>query len=255
LGALLQGLYAHVGVTDFWRIHRRTSEDLLADIEFVRWRTQVERATAEVAASGLLNRHGQIFLEAIAATVSEWRDEAIPKKARQIADDAAMSHRVSWCVRNLVPRSEELSGIKSRWLSGQTSGVVSSSLHRDKRDVPAHHRSRLPASYLEVLNSARQSPDAGTQIDVPPGDMSYARGDFDQALAEYLHELEADPLHPQPWAGIALTVQHLVDGEHKSCLVHRADLVAHLFALLRSEDPNIDIVKLIAWLSDSTDGE
>ena len=57
VGALLQGTYAHIGVTDYWRLrrHQVTGPDALAAAEqFARWRMMTAEAIETLANSGAL---------------------------------------------------------------------------------------------------------------------------------------------------------------------------------------------------------
>ena len=54
LGAALQGTYAFLGVTDFWRVQRRVlrgTQRRLAEAEFVRWRDRVGLTLGELEKS------------------------------------------------------------------------------------------------------------------------------------------------------------------------------------------------------------
>ncbi|GAA1977676.1 FxsB family cyclophane-forming radical SAM/SPASM peptide maturase [Catenulispora subtropica] len=76
LEGLLQGTYAHVGVTDFWRVRRFTAPDAderaHAEAEFGLWHGHTLRATGALAASGSLTPLGLRFVEALRTTLDAW---------------------------------------------------------------------------------------------------------------------------------------------------------------------------------------
>jgi len=76
LEGLLQGTYAHVGVTDFWRVRRFTATDpeerAHAEAEFALWFGHTLRATHVLAESGSLTPLGLRFVEALRTTVEGW---------------------------------------------------------------------------------------------------------------------------------------------------------------------------------------
>ena len=76
LEGLLQGTYAHVGVTDFWRVRRFTATDpeerAHAATEFELWFGHTLRATQVLAGSGSLTPLGLRFVEALRTTLDAW---------------------------------------------------------------------------------------------------------------------------------------------------------------------------------------
>jgi uncharacterized protein len=79
--AMLQGTYAHLSVTDYWRgyRHRATGPLALGAAEcFDRWRTLTAGAIDTLAASGALTPLGTRFVEGMRATIEPWLDEAVP---------------------------------------------------------------------------------------------------------------------------------------------------------------------------------
>jgi uncharacterized protein len=79
LEGLLQGTYAHVGVTDFWRVRRHTApgaeEREHAESEFRRWLGHTVRSVEVLAESGSLTPTGLRFTDAMRETLEPWRSE------------------------------------------------------------------------------------------------------------------------------------------------------------------------------------
>ncbi|WP_062990741.1 hypothetical protein [Nocardia anaemiae] len=112
-----------------------------------------------------------------------------------------------------------------------------------------HGRCGVPAQ-LKV-----QDPVAAETLSIPEqphGDHAYLAGDLPEALTRYTRELSADPLRPQPWAGLALALPKLYPDNDFGILEHRAEVAAALYQAVRAAAENVEIVDLLRWLSDGT---
>jgi uncharacterized protein len=99
LGALLQGTYAHIAVTDYWRVrrHMETGPDALASAElFARWRMMTAEAIETLAGSGALTPLGARFVDGMRATVEPWLGERVPDAAAAAAERWAAGRREAW---------------------------------------------------------------------------------------------------------------------------------------------------------------
>lgn len=229
LSGLLQGIYAHIGVTDFWRVQRRTTESPPADVEFARWRAQVRQALLVAAGSPLLTEDGIAFVQAMGAAVRHWSAEIVPPHLESLARESSAGHLVAWRVRNMtVPSLPARADLNPHDLP--PSRVVTTAA------VP---RTRLPVGYLK-LNRAAGLP----SVSAPAADLAYADGDYERALALYTAEISSSPDSPEAWAGLALSLRHLAGEEQASALFRRPEVVV---AFYRQEP--CDIVELTARLS------
>jgi HEXXH motif-containing protein len=95
---LLQGAYAYLGVTGFWRRQRAaaTGADAAADAEFARWRDATALGCGTLLASGQLTRDGERFVATMTATLRPWLDEPVPERARRLAEAGNERHRARW---------------------------------------------------------------------------------------------------------------------------------------------------------------
>ncbi|MFI7633923.1 FxsB family cyclophane-forming radical SAM/SPASM peptide maturase [Nonomuraea sp. NPDC049400] len=76
LEGLLQGTYAHIGVTDFWRTRRnvvRGAAQVKAEEEFARWCGHTLAATGTLAGSQALTPLGERFVARMRETVAAWQ--------------------------------------------------------------------------------------------------------------------------------------------------------------------------------------
>jgi HEXXH motif-containing protein len=252
LGGLLQGIYAHLGITEFWRTDRlRRRDSRLAQVEFARWRAQVSRAIAEIRGSGLLTQHGLEFVEAAVGTLTPWLTEGVTDEAESIARETTCGHRVAWRVRNLQANPAHVSSLAQLWTSSGRAPKESpeSELVLEGRNGP-ELKSRLLPSYLKILVEASRGSTQDAFGNSTAADFAYAEGDCEKALKLYVHEIEAAPaLRPQPWAGLALTLQRLHSPREISSLLDRGEVVAQLHAQLRSSGTECDPARLALWLS------
>jgi uncharacterized protein len=96
---LLQGTYAHIGVTDYWRARRHRADGadaLMAAERFARWRALTAQAVDTLADSGALTDLGQRFVARMRATVEPWLDEPVDADSAAAASRWAAERRRDW---------------------------------------------------------------------------------------------------------------------------------------------------------------
>jgi HEXXH motif-containing protein len=96
---LLQGAYAHLGITRFWRAQRRLTSgetQARADSEFALWREGTARAVAALLSSGRLTSAGTDFVRGMSATIGPWLEEPVSAAARATAAADAQAHLARW---------------------------------------------------------------------------------------------------------------------------------------------------------------
>jgi uncharacterized protein len=99
LEALLQGTYAHLAVTDFWRVrrHELSGPDVLTAAErFARWRMLTAEAVETLAGSGALTPAGARFVDGMRATVQPWLDEPVAEAAAAAARRWTAERLAGW---------------------------------------------------------------------------------------------------------------------------------------------------------------
>jgi HEXXH motif-containing protein len=257
---LLHGIYAHAGVTDFWRVHRRVDgrESMQAHVEFERWRVQVQAAIAVAIDSKLLTAEGEQFLVTLDDGMSRWRAEEVPELARRIASDSSVAHLAFWRVRNLRPTPTGIAELADRWLAraAPSKSLPESSLVGQER-IPAAYRDLNLLKHLNALGKPGSTGLPGAQQST--GDLAYVAGDISRAAELYVRELRDDPTHPQPWAGLALTLPSLHPDVDFSVLHERTEVVARLAQAIQAREAGsgagatnrefVDIVAIVRWLT------
>ncbi|MFD9790132.1 FxsB family cyclophane-forming radical SAM/SPASM peptide maturase [Streptomyces sp. NPDC059070] len=108
LGGLFQGTYAHLAVTDFWRVRRTLADGPAergrAEAEFARRRQQTTDAVDTLARCGSLSALGKRFVAGMGESAAAWRDERVAPEALTGARSSVRSHRDAWRARN-APRA------------------------------------------------------------------------------------------------------------------------------------------------------
>jgi HEXXH motif-containing protein len=97
LNGLLQGAYAYLGVSGFWRRQRQHAGiGRRADAEYARWRAAAAMVVQTLRSSGRLTPEGLDFVSGMARTLGPWQDEPVQPKAQDQARRAAESHLAYW---------------------------------------------------------------------------------------------------------------------------------------------------------------
>jgi uncharacterized protein len=99
VSGLLQGAYAYLGVSGFWRRQRQLSDGargLQADMEFARWRAGAARAVETLRSSGRLTPIGLLFTHGMKSTLALWQDEPVAAEAQARARHEADLHMARW---------------------------------------------------------------------------------------------------------------------------------------------------------------
>jgi uncharacterized protein len=96
---LLQGAYAHLGVSAFWRRQRQVDSGpagIRAHAEFARWRTATAGALETLLVSGALTPAGEDFVRTMQRAVRPWLNDPVPEEAEALARIEDKQHRTHW---------------------------------------------------------------------------------------------------------------------------------------------------------------
>jgi HEXXH motif-containing protein len=254
VGPLLQGTFAHLGVTDFWRAQRHrevgTARDQ-ADFEFAYWRELTTRAIGTLAESGELTDAGTRFVDGLATTMDgRWGDH-VPATILAAARDVADADTVLWRVRNQEPAAAALVDLdRLRRDGGACRGIGEPSI-RPHPATPARRRG-LAAGIRDQLLAADP---AGHPDDGAPGDRAYLDGDLAAAVEGYRARIAADPGDEDAWVGLAMSVRASGDEPTAMVLHQRPDLVRALYETTVDDRAATTPDELADWLSTGLVGE
>lgn len=99
VAGLLQGGYAYLGVTGFWRTQRQVASgpaQLRADGEFALWRAGTARVIDTLLSSQRLTVAGLDFVQRMSKTVAAWRGESVSAQAHAFALRESQRHLARW---------------------------------------------------------------------------------------------------------------------------------------------------------------
>lgn len=101
---LLQGAYAFLGVSGFWREQRLVAPEPAvrqrAHAEFARWRDGAAVVVETLLGSGQLTRSGESFAGAMAGVLDTWQREPVPDGALAVARRKSGRHLAQWQADN-----------------------------------------------------------------------------------------------------------------------------------------------------------
>jgi hypothetical protein len=113
---LLDGVYAHVGVTGFWRERwRRSDAGLAAAARFRYWTLQTSYALRQLLDTDELTAHGRVFAGVLAETLRAWLLETVPAQAETSARREVLVNRLGWRLRHQVAESYEIEAVVGAW--------------------------------------------------------------------------------------------------------------------------------------------
>ena len=243
-GALLHGIFAHMAVADFWRVHRHVAageEGLLANVEFARWLRQSHYAASLLDAHDALTAAGRQLLSRVMARLTAWLGEPVPGPAMKLAEETAADHLSCWRLRNLEPEPDDIERLAQDWLAGRPGhGLVRTRIREEP--LTADRNVRPDLLYLRLRDPAQF--DRGNAASAGTADAAYARGDHAAAARGYLAQLRADPARLHAWTGLGIAA-----GARGA--LTRCPEVAYALQgrIAHDREPLADPLRLASWLS------
>lgn len=249
LAGLIQGLYAYVGITDFWRRHgeRAGGDDRRsAEFEYTYARLQVRRAITESLRSGRLTVWGETMVDRLYMTTTRWPSATGERAAVDAAVLLARFHEATWTARHAPePRRSVVDALAEAYLADDPPPEVFSSRASDVIAERATgpdgleyvgERERWSLAMSAFLRRRLQTPDT----DVPArlrirgigtAESALVRGDVVAARTAFLARIAADPDDIDAWVGLGLSdpscaalLSHplLVQAVHRRLATHGA---------------------------------
>ncbi|WP_081842518.1 HEXXH motif domain-containing protein [Actinomadura welshii] len=244
LGPFLHGIYAHLGVAQFWNAHRRAvgaSDAVLANVELARWRDQTWQAVSQLDAYPYLTEAGRAFVDGIKGALRTLLDQPIDQNAKEHAEWAAADHRVSWRLRNRRLSADIAAKLAAEWIARFDAPTVR---HVDIEEVNPP-RTADPSTRLRLLyDRLKGSPDGqgGTEPDT-----CYVNGDFRAASAGYRHKVTDRADDFGAWAGLVLSEARTHRGTARDVLLHIPEVVVDVYRRLPA-DVTASLPQLAVWL-------
>ncbi|MFJ4819574.1 HEXXH motif domain-containing protein [Streptomyces sp. NPDC088801] len=260
---LLQGAYAYLGVTRFWRVqrwHMRPDQALRGHAEFYRRCAETLQVLHDLLASGRLTAEGRRFVEVAELQLRGWQRDDVPDLARRLARAASYEHRTTWEARHVSVDPEPVARLVEAWNTGRipesaTCAVVPYRV-RPVHHRPAHARGSLltmryadPERFRELLEEG--GPDGRGALRLSAADVALLRDDMRSATAAYRAEICRGDVEPEVWSGLAVAAVDRLPDAAAAFLRRRLPLVLALHSAIHAIDGSrVDPIELAGWLAD-----
>src|SRR6266702_714992 len=117
----VQGVYAFLGVTAFWRALAGTGAGEMgrrAWFEFAYWRQETWRTLEILRVDACLTLAGRRFLDGLAEVLGPWQRVPVEEDVAQRAVAVATDHRAGWRLRHLRSSPDAVAELAKTWLAG-----------------------------------------------------------------------------------------------------------------------------------------
>jgi hypothetical protein len=254
--ALLQGTYAHLGVTDFWRMRRRdgSGSDNAAHVEFAHSHEMTRQAIAGLAGCGELTERGAVVVAAMAQTVRTWEAEGVPVAVAAGVRDISHATTARWRLRNLRPEPGEIADLVADWRA-RVAPTRTAAPEQSEAPTPTATATAEPAVWAGLVGVLRRTVIAPHRVDpvaahLDEADRAYLAGAYRAAADGYRRRIERDPVGDEDaWIGLTLALGRLGQAQPAGALWQRPDLVRAVYAeLSRRGCPPGSPGVLAAWL-------
>lgn len=256
VGGLLQGLYAHLAVARFWDAQRRLEADpddqLRAQVLYERWRRTIEpTADALLGMSDCLTPDGVQFVATLKDQGRLLESESVPFGVREIAEEIALDHWLTWQVRHLELDSAAIEKTAAAFLDGDSAERESLPAGR----VEADARQVTPAALGRMLSMRHFEPRRFGELRAA-GELVLSQADgllidrkAGQASEAYREEIlaSADP-RPQSWVGLAIAASRVAP-PLRTAFSTRLPLMFEVHRYLASQGVPSDPMDLADWLA------
>jgi HEXXH motif-containing protein len=241
LAGAVQGVYAFLGVTAFWRALAGTgagSLDRQAWFEFAYWRQETWRTLEILRTDTCLTLAGRRFLDGVAEVLGPWQREPVEEDVAQRAAAVATDHRAGWRLRHLRSSPDMVAELAKTWLAGRSRPPVAL-LRADLPPTPvpdgswSHARAHLIRLALTEAGQARLPDLWPTVPDATTADFAYVTGRYHDAAREYRAELAETPDRPASLVGLGLALAAIGPNPAARALLHCPELVRAVHRELR----------------------
>ncbi len=268
--SLLQGVYAHLGVTAFWRVRRRNAPPGpttdVAHVEFGMWRDETRRAIAQLRSHHVLAEIGERFVAGMDATLERWQDDPVPAPLDRYAEEMALDRRLLWRLRHVPPAPSRVEELARAWLEAHGPAAVDSLDQPAEEEPPAEEEApaeeelRRALRMLHIADPARlrdlvcdrTRAASGTALE-KEADLTYVAGDPATAARIYRRVLTWRPDAGSAWAGLALAWRQTGPGRLAEGMLAEPELVRAVSLRVRELSGSApDPQRLVSWLTGPT---
>ncbi|MBC2904138.1 HEXXH motif domain-containing protein [Streptomyces cupreus] len=256
LDGLLQGIYAFMGVTGFWRVRRAAdgAPEAVPHFEFALWRAHVASALEQVHRHPRLTPTGARVLSRLQDRCARWLAEPVPEAQLSLARLCAADQATRWRAHHLRPPEPAVRETVRAWLAGATAPPRSLAAAPELvADPSARWLDTMAVLARHVLTGTNEAPEktAARVTGALPADALLAAGEAKAARAAYTAHLTAHPAHATAWSGLAHALIHTAPTDPAGPLLahhpERARAVHRAIATATGTPP--DPLELATWLT------
>lgn len=258
LGGFTQGVFAFLGIANFWRRHRLTAPEAereLASYEYAHARAQTHAALRVLRDAPGLTDDGRALIAGITERCTPWLDEDVTGEAGRLSGLAIDSHLLGWRLRHQRPSDrDQVTRLAEAWLAGgkPDDPVAPEELHPDPEffwqdPIPTFAKRWLTGRELDAGNTTGVARTVAlAQIDLVRGEEKLARDGCHAAITEGFET--GGPAEIHAWAGLAMALRATDQVPAAQTLYDRPDLVRAVHARLTELGHRPDPAELAGWL-------
>lgn len=254
--ALLQGVYAHLGIARFWAVQRHAEQEtdkiFRAEVLLDRWRRTIEPSIAAMLRADCLTPEGMRFADLLRQEALRLGEEPVPPEATAVADDIALDHWLAWQLRHTALSPGTVTCLANAYQRGEPLAdqpLPAPRVAEDTRRVGPTVRSQLLR--MRSLEPQRFR-DLGTVSlsGLSQADRLLLSGDAAAAARAYRDEiLAADQPLPEAWTGLAFAGRRLAQTPALAAVGVHLPLLFDVHAQLLAREIRCDPLDLAARLS------
>lgn len=252
--SVLQGAYAFLGVTGFWRSKRHARNHATrrrAEASFAVRRRNVSDALTIVAEAGKLTAAGQTFVDEMKESLTEWLAEPVRSEAEDFASEIALEHRMRWRLANLSPDPEVIDWLARAWLADPSSAVWPPGAMTTFTRAPTPGLTDRSALLERAFSNDGQPEPPAAVLPDGPGDLAFMRGDMVTARSAYIRRLAVGQ-DRDAWIGLALVLHRMGRLGDAWRVTQRIEVIAAMGDRIRAiTGTNPDALALFRWAASS----
>jgi len=250
--ALLQGIYAHLGVAKFWRQRRRAESppyQLRSEVKFIRSCRAALNAARTLADADVLTITGSDLISGMLEQLGSWKCERVSHVADSTEVEMSFEHHLRWRLAHCQPNVSAIDALAYAWLGDRNwpfSGPPPpSEVTPYYRRLTSDLSKLLDLRYCEPLRFAQLMEDEDS---VHPCDVTLLTGDYAKAKDGYLQLISANG-DRGAWVGLLLARYGLA-GEMEA-VADRPEIAVGAYEKIQAlTGLPPDAEGLIAWLNE-----
>jgi HEXXH motif-containing protein len=193
LSGLLHGIYAFVGVTEYWYRQWSSQPDATTAFQFVHHQEQVRAAVQALGPTPELTPEGNRFLEVARDRLSACDDATVPEDVLALVTTLLAVNRIAWRLKHLVPCDEHQTRLVELWFADGRCPV-----EHAESTIEAFHRPDPKSSLAALLTPGSQVADR----DIRPGEKELVDGDLAEARSRFGARIRTNPEDDGAWVGL-----------------------------------------------------